>query len=138
MATGKLMLNYTFEENSIGFQKCCLGGKIVNQEDVNNRLDTADDNFFNSCWRCFMKGHKINGQCDTDSCPVKYAHRRVVNMLFKISDAIQDVPDLDLPYIKASDYTLDYILELYEESINSANTSKQTGLDKIKKSLGGN
>ena len=59
-------------------------------------------------------------------------------MLFKISDAIQDVPDLDLPYIKASDYTLDYILELYEESINSANTSKQTGLDKIKKIFGGN
>ena len=134
----KLMLNYTFEENSIGFQKCCLGGKITSQEDVNSRLDTADDNFFNSCWRCFMKGHKINGQCDTDGCPVKYAHRRVVNTLFKISDLLEENPEADLPYIKASDCTLTELIEIYDEAINSANTSKQTGLDKIKKLFGGN
>jgi hypothetical protein len=137
MATGKLMLNYTFEENSIGFQKCCLGGKIINQDDVNSRLDTADDNFFNSCWRCFMKGHKINGQCDTDSCPVKYAHRRVVQTLFNISDALQEYSDLDLPYIKATEYTLDDIIEMYDEAITQAKTGPITGLDKIKNLFGG-
>ena len=134
----QLMLNYSFEERSIEFQKCCLGGKINTQDDISSRLDTSEDNFMNSCWKCFMKGHKINGQCDTDSCPVKYAHRRVMNMLFKISDTLQECPNLELPYIKASEYTLDYILEMYEEAINSANTSKQTGLDKIKKLFGGN
>lgn len=85
-----------------------------------------------------MKGHKIHGQCDTDGCPVKYAHRRVTNMLFKISDALQELPDLDFPYIKASDYTLDYVIEIYEEAIKSADTSKPTGLDKIKNFFGGN
>lgn len=138
MTQARVMLNYGFEERSIGFQACCLGGKIATQDDINSRLDTSEDNFFNSCWKCFMKGHKIHGQCDTDGCPVKYAHRRVTNMLFKISDALQDNPDLDLPYIKASEYTLDYILEMYEEAINLASTSKQTGLDKIKKLFGGN
>lgn len=133
----QLMLNYGFEERSISFQACCLGGKIATQDDINSRLDTSEDNFFNSCWKCFMKGHKIHGQCDTDSCPVKYAHRRVTNMLFKISDALQELPDLDLPYIKASEYTLDYILELYEEAIEKANTSNLTGLDKIKNLFGG-
>lgn len=133
----QLILNYGFEERSISFQACCLGGKITSQDDIDSRLDTSEDNFFNSCWKCFMKGHKINGKCDTDSCPVKYAHRRVTNMLFKISDALQEIPDLDLPYIKASDYTLDYILEIYEEAINLANTSKSTGLDKIKNLFGG-
>lgn len=137
MAQARIMLNYGFEERSIGFQACCLGGKIATQDDINSRLDTSEDNFFNSCWKCFMKGHKIHGQCDTDSCPVKYAHRRVTNMLFKISDALQDNPDLDLPYIKASEYTLDYILEIYEEAINSANASESTGLDKIKNLFGG-
>ncbi len=137
MTQARVMLNYGFEERSIGFQACCLGGKIATQDDINSRLDTSEDNFFNSCWKCFMKGHKIHGQCDTDSCPVKYAHRRVTNMLFKISDALQDNPDLDLPYIKASEYTLDYILEIYEEAINSVNTSKSTGLDKIKNLFGG-
>lgn len=133
----QIMLNYGFEERSISFQACCLGGKIVSQDDINSRLDTSEDNFFNSCWKCFMKGHKINGQCDTDSCPVKYAHRKVTNMLFKISDALQEFPELDLPYIKASDYTLDYILEMYEDAITAANTSKLTGLDKIKTFFGG-
>lgn len=133
----QIMLNYGFEERSIEFQKCCLGGKINTQDDINSRLDTSEDNFFNSCWKCFMKGHKIHGQCDTDTCPVKYAHRRVTNMLFKISDALQEKPELDLPYIKASDYNLDYILEMYEEAIKLANISNQTGLDKIKNFFGG-
>ena len=133
----KIMLNYSFEERSINFQTCCLGGKITSQDDINSRLDTADDNFFNSCWRCYMKGHKINGQCDTDSCPVKYAHRRVVQTLFNISDALQEYPELNLPCIKASEYTLEYIIATYEEAISMANTSKQTGLDKIKTFFGG-
>lgn len=136
MASGKLVLNYTFEENSINFQTCCLGGKITTQEEINKRLDTADDNFFNSCWRCFMKGHKVNGQCDTDGCPVKYAHRRVVQTLFNVSDALQELPDIELPYIKASEYTLDCIIEMYEEAINKAKTGP-TGLDKIKTFFGG-
>ena len=133
----QIVLKYAFEEKSIEFQRCCLGGKINTQDDINSRLDTSEDNFFNSCWKCFMKGHKIHGQCDTDSCPVKYAHRRVTNMLFKISDALEENPELNLPYIKASDYTLDYILKMYEEAINSANTSNLTGLDKIKNLFGG-
>lgn len=133
----KIMLNYTFEENSINFQKCCLGGKIETQADINSRLDTSEDNFFQSCWRCFMKGHKIHGQCDTDTCPVKYAHRRVVKMLLDLSDAIQENPDLNLPYIKAADSDLDYIIDTYNEAIKSNNLSPTTGLDKIKFFFGG-
>ena len=119
MAQARIMLNYTFEEKSIGFQKCCLGGKITSQEDVNKRLDSAETNFFNSCWKCFMKGHKIHGQCDTDGCPVKYAHRRVINMLFKLSDILEENPEADLPYINAMECSLDEILETYSEVLES-------------------
>jgi hypothetical protein len=142
MATGKMMLNYTFEETSIGFQTCCLGGKIITQDDVNSRLDTADENFLNSCWRCFMKGHKIHGQCDTDSCPVKYAHRRVVKTLLNISDALQEIEGLELPYVRATEYPLDYIIDTYNDAIKEArqkhnNPGVMTGLDKIKTFFGG-
>ena len=133
----QLMLNYTFEENSINFQKCCLGGKIICQEDINSRLDTAEDNFMNSCWKCFMKGHKIHGQCDTDSCPVKYTHRKVVQTLFKLSDAMEENPEIDLPYIKAADYTVSEIIEMFDEALNINNPSVITGLDKIKNFFGG-
>ena len=134
----KLMLNYGFEERSIEFQKCCLGGKITNQDDVNARLDTADNNFLNSCWKCFMKGHKIHGQCDTDSCPVKYAHRQVVQTLFKLSDILEENPEVDLPYIKAVDYSLDEILKTFDEVFEKQNnTGVMTGLDKIKNLFGG-
>lgn len=131
------MLNYTFEENSINFQKCCLGGKITCQEDINSRLDTAEDNFMNSCWKCFMKGHKIHGQCDTDSCPVKYTHRKVVQTLFKLSDAMEENPEIDLPYIKAADYTVSEIIEMFDEALNANNPGVITGLDKIKNFFGG-
>ena len=132
------MLNYGFEERSIEFQKCCLGGKITSQDDINSRLDTADDNFFNSCWKCFMKGHKIHGQCDTDSCPVKYAHRQVVQTLFKLSDILEENPEADLPYIKAIDYSLDEILKTFDEVFEKQNnTGVMTRLDKIKNLFGG-
>lgn len=134
----QLMLNYTFEENSINFQKCCLGGKIVSQSDINSRLDTAEDNFFNSCWKCFMKGHKIHGHCDTDSCPVKYAHRQVISTLFKLADAIEENPEIDLPYIKAADFTISEMIEMFEESVNKQNNPEpMSGLDKIKNFFGG-
>lgn len=133
----QLMLNYGFEERSIEFQKCCLGGKIISQDDINSRLDTADDNFFNSCWKCFMKGHKIHGKCDTDGCPVKYAHRKVVNTLFKLSDLLEENPDVNLPYIKASENSLNGIIDIYDEIIQTNNTGNLTGLDKIKNLFGG-
>jgi hypothetical protein len=139
MAPARVMLNYTFEERSIDFQKCCLGGKIVDQDDINKRLDSSETNFMNSCWKCFMKGHKIHGQCDTDSCPVKYSHRRVVNALFKISDFLEENPEADLPYIKAADHTLDEILKTYQEAIDKQdNPSIIAGLHKIKTFFGGN
>lgn len=133
MVQAHVILNYTFEDKCVEFQKCCLGGKITTQADIDSRLDTADDNFFNSCWKCYMKGHKMSGKCDTDGCPVKYAHRRVVKTLLDISDALQEIPDLDLPYIKASDYSLEYILDEYNEFIKNEyehfqnNTSKWLG-----------
>ena len=134
----QLMLNYGFEERSIEFQKCCLGGKITSQEDIDSRLDTAEDNFMNSCWKCFMKGHKIHGQCDTDSCPVKYAHRKVIQTLFKLSDAMEENPDIDLPYIKAADYTVSEIIEMFDEVLDKLNNPGPiTGLDKIKTFFGG-
>lgn len=133
----QLMLNYTFEEKSIELQKCCLGGKMITQDDINARLDTSDDNFFNSCWRCYMKGHKIHGQCDTDGCPVKYAHRKVVNTLFKLADILEEKPEVNIPSLKVTEYTLDYIIEFYEEFVNKTNTSHLTGLDKIKNLFGG-
>lgn len=133
----QLMLNYGFEERSIDFQKCCLGGKIISQDDINSRLDTAEDNFMNSCWKCFMKGHKIHGQCDTDSCPVKYTHRKVVQTLFKLSDAMEENPEIDLPYIKAADYSVSEIIEMFDEALNTNNPGVITGLDKIKNLFGG-
>lgn len=120
MVQAKVILNYTFEEKCVEFQKCCLGGKIEIQSDIDSRLDTSEDNFFNSCWKCYMKGHKMNGQCDTDGCPVKYAHRRVIKTLLDVSDALQEIPDLELPYVKASDYSLDYIIDLYNDVIKEA------------------
>lgn len=132
MIAAKVMLNYAFEERSIDFQKCCLGGKIVNQEDINKRMDSAENNFMNSCWKCFMKGHKIHGQCDTDSCPVKYAHRRVVNTLFKLSDLLEENPEANLPYIRAAECTLDEILAIYKEACEQQdNPGVMAGLHNI-------
>lgn len=120
MVQAKVVFNYTFEEKCIELQQCCLGGKIETQKDINKRLDTSEENFFNSCWKCYMKGHKMSGKCDTDSCPVKYAHRRVIKTLLDVSDALQEIPDLELPYVKASDYSLDYIIDIYNDTIEEA------------------
>lgn len=137
----KTILNRQFEEQCINYQKCCLGGKLTTQDEITARMDTADNNHQQSCLLCYMKGYKMQGNCDTDSCPVKFAYRRVIQTLFKISDALQEIPDLDLPWIKASDYSLEYIISLYEEVIEESrkpiSPDSLLGLSKIKNLFGG-
>ena len=139
MVQPKVVLNYAFEEKSEYYQKVCLGGLIKSQDDIASRMDSAEENFMNSCWKCFMKNHKHQGACDTDTCPVKSAHRRVMNMLFKIDDFMEKYPDVVLPYVDAANMTLDQVLITWEAFIDeyTNNTGKQTGLDKIKNFFGG-
>lgn len=133
----QIIIDYAFKEQGIDFQKVCLGGKLTTQDIINERRGSAHFNLRNSCSICFIKNHKLSGQCTSGTCPIQNAHDQVIVMLKKIEQLLIGNPDADLPYIKASEYTLDYILEMYEEAVNLANTSKPTGLDKIKNFFGG-
>ena len=139
MVQAKVMLNYKFEETSEYYQKVCLGGLIKSPEDIESRMDSCEENFMNSCWKCFMKNHKHRGACDTDTCPVKSAHRRVMNTLFKIDDLMNEYPDVELPYVDATTMTLDEIILAWNEYLDKYknNTGVMTGLDKIKNFFGG-
>jgi uncharacterized protein len=133
----QIIIDYAFKEQSIDFQKVCLGGKLTTQDVINERRGSAHFNLRNSCSMCFIKNHKLSGQCTSGTCPIQNAHDQVIVMLNKIEQLLIRNPDADLPHIKASDYTLDYILEVYEEAIQSNNLSPATGLDKIKTFFGG-
>lgn len=139
MVQPKVVLNYAFEEKSEYYQKVCLGGLIKSPDDIASRMDSAEENFMNSCWKCFMKNHKHQGACDTDTCPVKSAHRKVMNMLFKIDDFMDLHPDTELPYVDATNMTLEEVLFTWNTFMDEYknNTGKQTGLDKIKTFFGG-
>ena len=139
MIQAKVILKRPFEEKSEYYQKVCLGGLIKSSDDLAARMDSCEENFMNSCWKCFIKNHKHQGACDTDTCPVKSAHRRVMNMLFKIDDFMDKYPDVELPYVDAANESIEEVLTIWDEFINvyQNNTGKQTGLDKIKNFFGG-
>lgn len=120
MVQAKVIFNNAFEEKCEFYQRVCLGGQIKTQDDINARLDTAEENFMNSCWKCFMKGRKTLGSCDTDMCPIKTMHRRVVKILFDLSDILEYKPDVVLPHIKASEMSLEELVCFWENFINHA------------------
>lgn len=114
MVQAKIIFNDAFEQRCEYYQRICLGGQIKNQDDINSRLDTAEENFMNSCWKCFMKGRKTNGRCDTDQCPIKVMHRKVVKILLNLSDIIEENPDAKLPYVNAAEWGLEQLVWFWE------------------------
>ena len=119
MVQAQVIFSNAFEEKCEYYQRICLGGQIKCQEDVNARLDTAEENFMNSCWKCFMKGRKTHGSCDTDQCPVKTMHRKVVKILFDVSDILEEHSDITLPYVNASDWGLEQLVWFWEDYIQN-------------------
>lgn len=131
-------------EKGFNLQKVCLGGKIETSEDVSKRLDTAQENMFTTCFKCKIA-------CLEEQCPVKNAHRQIMKILFKIDDNIfiplekenpMETAKTDIfPYIDANEYSLDWILEFYNEGLDKFNKQNNpgpiTGLDKIKTFFGG-
>ena len=132
MVQAKVIFSYAFEEKSEYYQKVCLGGLIKSRDDINARMDSCEENFMNSCWKCFMKNHKIQGACDTDTCIVKLAHRKVMSMLFDIDDFMDKNPDITLPYVDSTNMTLREVLITWERFLeeHANNTGINTGLDK--------
>jgi hypothetical protein len=121
MVQAQVIFSNAFEEKCEYYQRVCLGGLIKTQEDINARLDTAEENFMNSCWKCFMKGRKTNGSCDTDQCPIKVMHRKVVKILFDLSDIIEYEPETKIPYVNASEMSLEQLVWFWEDFIEKTN-----------------
>ena len=121
MVQAQVIFSNAFEEKCEFYQRVCLGGLIKNQDDINSRLDSAEENFMKSCWKCFMKGRKTSGRCDTDQCPVKVMHRRVVKILFDISDILEDHHEITLPYVNASEMSLDQLVWFWEDFVKQQN-----------------
>jgi hypothetical protein len=119
MVQAKVVFNDSFEQRCEYYQRICLGGGIKCQDDINARLDTAEENFMNSCWKCFMKGRKTHGTCDTDQCPIKVMHRKVVKILLNLSDIIEEKPSVKLPYVNASDWGLEQLVWFWESFIKT-------------------
>jgi hypothetical protein len=66
----------------------------------------------------------------------------VSDELCRISDAMQEIPDLTFPRIEAREYpTLELLIDVYDRTIkearNTNNPGPITGLDKIKTFFGG-
>ena len=117
MVQNKMILDDTFESRCEYYQRVCLGGTTKTQDDINSRLDTAEENFMNSCWKCFMIGRKTYGRCDTDQCPVKVMHRKVIKILFDLSDIIDEHPEIIIPHVRASEIRLDQLVWFWEDFI---------------------
>lgn len=118
MVQAQVIFNDSFEQRCEYYQRVCLGGLIKTQYDINSRLDTAEENFMNSCWKCFMTGRKTQGRCDTDQCPVKVMHRKVIKVLFDLSDIIEYQPETKIPYVNASEMGLEQLVWFWEDFIN--------------------
>lgn len=118
MVQAQVIFSNAFEEKCEYYQRICLGGLIKTQDDINSRLDTAEENFMNSCWKCFMKGRKIQGSCDTDMCPVKLMHRKVVRILLNLSDILEENANAKLPRVDASNMGLDQLIWFWEDYIS--------------------
>ena len=115
MVQAQVIFNDAFEQKCEYYQRICLGGQIKCQADIDARLDTAEENFMNSCWKCFMKGRKTHGRCDTDQCPIKVMHRRVVKILFELSDTLEYHPEVTLPYVNAAEMSLEQLVFFWED-----------------------
>lgn len=121
MVQAQVIFSNAFEEKCEFYQRVCLGGLIKTQDDINSRLDTAEENFMNSCWKCFMKGRKTLGSCDTDQCPIKVMHRKVVKILFDLSDILEYEENVTLPYVNASEMGLEQLIFFWEDFIDKHN-----------------
>lgn len=73
-------------ERGYDLQKVCLGGKIITPEYVTQRMDTADECMTITCLKCKIA-------CLENQCPVKYAHREVLRILFKVDELFQSIEE---------------------------------------------
>ena len=71
-------------EKGFELQKQALQGKIVVPKNITDRMNRADFNMEITCALC--KGH-IN--CLQSQCPVRYAHTKIINMLFMMDEVMQ-------------------------------------------------
>lgn len=71
-------------EKGFELQKQALQGKIVVPKNITDRMNRADFNMETTCRIC--KGHI---KCLQSQCPVRYAHTKIVNMLFMMDEIIQ-------------------------------------------------
>ena len=100
----KALYKNAYLEKGFDLQKVCLGGKIITPEYVTQRMDTADECMNITCLKCKIA-------CLENQCPVKYAHREVLRILFKVDELFQSVEeklfDKEKEFIKQipDDYT---------------------------------